>query len=145
MAEVFTQWNVYDFAPHPLHHDRVHRKGRPRHNDFVAGCNEGLHPQFEDFITAAAEDQLALTHAKFLGQARSQLKARTIGVSIHFIEARPQRFDRLGRRTDRVLVGCKLDRRRDAKFALEGFHGLARLVGSEIPNVGVYKIFDGHR
>ena len=55
-------------------------------------------------------------------------------------ERRANRGDRLGRRTDRILVGGELGRLADPQFALDLFDRLAGLVGMERSNRGQNQI-----
>ena len=68
---------------HARGHDRIHRKGRPRVHDFIAGADERFHHQLEDLVPAAAEYDLSGRDAELRREFRAQPEARAIRVTVH--------------------------------------------------------------
>ena len=117
-----------------LHHQPIDHERLVGHHRLIAHADEGADDELDDLVRAVADDDLVGGHAQALRQAALQVEGRAVRVAVQVPERGRDRGQRLGRRTERVLVGGELDGAVDPEVALELLDRHARRIRRERPD-----------
>src|SRR5690606_17277981 len=105
---------------------------------------ERLGDELEDLVGAAAEDELLGTHAELRGEPLAQPEAGAVGIAMHAVERGADRFERLRRGAERVLVRGELHDAVQAELALDLLDRLAGHVGRQRGDPGLHAVGEAH-
>lgn len=127
-------------------HELIDEEGVLGGDDVIAGLEEGVADELDDFIAAAADDEVAHFQIKLLGERLTQAIRRTVGIDVDVFDRITHGDDGLGAGAERVFVGGELDDvlRFEAEFACHIFDGFAGFVGDEVFELRVGVVPDGH-
>ncbi len=89
---------------HELGHDLKDDEGALRDDHLVARLEEGVGYDFKDLVGAVSQQKMLSAQPVELCQSPLQVVAASVGVSIHLLQRLPHGLERLGRRTQRVLI-----------------------------------------
>ncbi len=103
------------------------------------GAGEGVVAELDDFVGAAAEDDVVAGEAVELGDGLAEGEAAAVGVKMGVGEAIPDRLEGGGRGAQRILIRGEFGDLGGIEAVLAGHirDGAARLVGDEFLDVGV--------
>ncbi len=147
--EVVDEAGVGDFdgfGTEDFGHEFVNEEGVAGGDDVVAGFEEGVADEFDDFIGAAAEDDIGHVEAEFVSDGAAEFPAAAIGVDVGVGDEAVHGFLGLGGGAEGVFVGGEFDDGGgvEAEFTGDVFDGFAGFVGDEVLELGVGVVPEGH-
>ncbi len=119
-----------------LRHDRVDDKCPVADDDLVARPDKGVVEELDDFVGAAAEDEVVHPDAELFRQRPAQVKPAAVGIEVRRFQRLPHGGDGFRRGAERVLVGRQFDdaARVESVFAGDFLDGPARFVDRHVAN-----------
>ena len=148
-VEVVDEAGVGDFdgfGTEDFGHEFVNEEGVAGGDDVVTGFEEGVADEFDDFIGAAAEDDIGHVEAEFVSDGAAEFPAAAIGVDVGVGDEAVHGFLGLGGGAEGVFIGGQLDDGGgvEAEFTGDVLDGFAGFVGDEVLELGVGVVPEGH-
>ena len=130
IVSVFFRRNRDDVRTEHFGDDGINRETELRHHHVVAGHEQRVRDELDDFVRAVAEDEIRRFDAEFGREFLFQVKRVAVGIKIHAGDGFLQRGDGERRRSERIFVRRDLDDRvgGQAKFARDFFNRSSRLI-----------------
>jgi hypothetical protein len=102
--------------------------------------------EFDDFIGAAAEDDVGHVEAEFVGDGTAEFPAAAVGVDVGFADERAHGLLGFWGGAEGVFIGGQLDDGSgvEAEFTGDVLDGFAGFVGDEVLELGVGVVPEGH-
>jgi hypothetical protein len=148
-VEVVNEAGVGDFdgfGTEDFGHEFVDEESVPGGDDVVAGLEEGVADEFDDFVGAAAEDDIGHVEAEFVGDGAAEFPAAAVGIDVGVGDEGLHGLLGFRGGAEGVFVGGEFDDGGGVEAELAGdvLDGLAGFVGDEVLELGVGVVPEGH-